>query len=77
MKNATAPKTERAIELDPRDLARRVVALATVTCALVGILCGRPLLAVLERAGSVCVAGLIAVLAGEAIVRRARRRIVR
>ena len=77
MNHDPAPKSTRANELDPRDLARRIVALATATSGIVGILCGRPLFAVLERAGAVCVAGMLSVLAGEAIVRRARRRIVR
>jgi hypothetical protein len=62
---------------DPRDLARRVVALAVATTVIVAIVAGRPLLAALERASAVCVGGTALILVVEAIVRRVRRREVR
>ena len=77
MSQPLAPKSPRAIEIDPRDVARRVVALTTATTGLVGILAGRPLIAVIVRAGTVCGGGILVVVAAEAIVRRAKRRIVR
>ncbi len=77
MSQPLATKPERAIDLDARDLSRRVVALATATTGIAGILAGRPLVAVSVRAGSVCVAGIVVIAAAEAIVRRAKRKVVR
>jgi hypothetical protein len=67
----------RPAHLDPRDLARRVVALVTLAAAIAGVLAGRPMLPVLSRASVVCIGGIVLIACGEAIVRRARRRVVR
>jgi hypothetical protein len=77
MTQPLAPPMPRSIHADPRDLARRVVALTAVTAGLAGILAGNPLLAVLARCGIVCGAGILAITATESIVRRAKRRVVR
>lgn len=69
--------TPRPSPADPRDLARRVVAACAASAGLAGILAGRPLLAVMTRAGAVLCAGVILIAGAEAIVRRAKRRVVR
>jgi hypothetical protein len=58
-------------------LARRVVVASAATAGLVGILAGRPLLAVLLRAGVVGCGGMLLVTCTEAVLRRAKRRVVR
>ena len=67
----------RPIPNQPRELARRIVVGAAAIAGLVGILAGRPLLAVLLRAGAVCGGGIFVIVCTEAILRRARRRVVR
>jgi hypothetical protein len=62
---------------DPRDLARRFVVGASAIAGLAGIVSGRPLLAVLLRAGAVCAVGILLIAVAESIVRRARRRVIR
>jgi len=67
----------RPTRIDPRDLARRVVAAVTAAAALSSVLAGRPLLAVLARASLVCGIGIALIACAEAIVRRVNRRVVR
>jgi hypothetical protein len=77
MNQPLAQNTARSSRIDPRDLARRLVAAITGAVALSAILAGRPLLAALARASSVCCAGILLIAAAEAIARRVNRRIVR
>jgi hypothetical protein len=65
------------MQVDARDLARRVVAAATGAAALSGVLANRPVIVVVERAGIVCGAGIVLIACAEAIVRRLKRRVVR
>lgn len=62
---------------NPRDLARRVVVGVSAVAGLAGILAGRPLLAVLLRAGAVCCGGILLIAVAESVVRRTRRRVIR
>jgi hypothetical protein len=77
MTNPLGTNAPRREQVDLRDLARRSVAAATAIAGLVGIVAGRPLITVISRAGVVCAGGLVLIAAAEAIVRRARRRLVR
>ena len=77
MTQPTSRKTSQSMRANPRELARRVVVAISALAGLAGILAGRSLLAVLPRAGAVCLIGVLLIVCTEAIVRRAKRRIVR
>jgi hypothetical protein len=73
----TQPLAHDTAHVDPRDLARRLVAATTAITGIIGILNGRPLVAALMRAAAVGGIGILLVVAAEAIVRRVKRRVVR